>query len=471
MGLRINLNTAALNAHRWLGINDDSLSKSIERLSSGYRINVAADDPAGLVISEGLRAQASGLGQAMKNTSQAINLIRTTEAAMQEVHNILRQMRDLAVHAANSGANEQAAVEADQAQIGSAIESLERISSQTQFGSKKLLDGSAGVLGQITATTGAAAGVFISGTAATKSGTYTITIDQAATKTELVGAGAVAATYTGGVLKLNGISITIATDAAAADVAASINGKTSQHSVTATEAAGVLTLTQSKYGSTYSIDYTGSTVATDATGLNLDTGAYTAGVNIQAHTNEYATAVEGTGQVWTSSGGYDSSGLTMLISAGAAADTITMQVTAGTLVFQIGANAGQTVSAALPSTDPSLLGAGTEGLQGSATNVAEIDVTTTVGANDAMLLIDAAITQISTTRGNLGSTQRNVLESALSSLAVARENVLASESAIRDTDMASEVVSFTKYQILLQAGASMLTQANQAPQVILQMLR
>jgi len=471
MGLRINLNTAALNAHRWLGVNDDSLSKSIERLSSGYRINVAADDPAGLVISEGLRAQASGLGQAMKNTSQAINLIRTTEAAMQEVHNILRQMRDLAVHAANSGANEQAGIEADQAQIGSAIESLERISAQTQFGSKKLLDGSAGVLGQITGATGAAAGTFIGGTAATKSGAYTITIDVAATKTGLVGAGAVAATYTGGILKLNGISITIATDAAAADVAASINAKTSQHSTTATQAAGVLTFTHTKFGSTFSIDVTGSTVATDATGLNLDGGAYTAGVNIQAHTNEYATAVEGTGQVWTSSGGYDSSGLSMLITAGAAADTLTLQVTAGTLVFQIGANAGQTVSAALPSTDPSLLGVGAEGLQGSASTVAEIDVTTTVGANDAILLIDKAITQISTTRGNLGSTQRNVLESAFSSLGVARENVLASESAIRDTDMANEVVSFTKYQILLQAGASMLTQANQAPQVILQMLR
>ncbi|MBE9566282.1 MAG: flagellin, partial [Proteobacteria bacterium] len=90
---------------------------------------------------------------------------------------------------------------------------------------------------------------------------------------------------------------------------------------------------------------------------------------------------------------------------------------------------------------------------------------------DAILLVDKAITQISTTRGSLGSTQRNVLESALSSLAVARENVLASESVIRDTDMASEVTLFTKYQILMQAGASMLTQANQAPQVILQMLR
>lgn len=471
MGLRINLNTAALNAHRWLGVNDASLSKSIERLSSGFRINVAADDPAGLVISEGLRAQAQGLGQAMLNTSHAINLIKTTEAAMQEIHNILRQMRDLAVHAANAGANETAAIQADQAQIESAIESLQRISVQTQFGSKKLLDGSAGVVGQITATTGTAAGSFISGSAETKSGTYTITIDQVATKSSLVGAGAVAATYTGGILKINGISISIADNSTAADVAAAINAKTSEHHVTATESGGVLTLTHTQYGSAYSIDYTGSTVATDGTGLNLDGGTYTAGVNVKAHTNEYATPIEGAGQLWTSTGGYNSSGLTMMITAGAPNDTITTQVKAGTLVFQIGANSGQTVSAALPSTDPSLLGTTAQGLQGAAKNVAEIDVTTPVGANDAILLLDAAIQQISTTRASLGSTQRNVLESALSSLGVAKENVLASESAIRDTDMANEVVAFTKYQILLQAGASMLTQANQAPQVILQMLR
>jgi flagellin len=472
MGLRINLNTAALNAHRWLGVNDSSLSKSIERLSSGFRINVAADDPAGLVISEGLRAQARGLTQAMSNTSQAINLIRTAEGGMQEIHNLLRSMRDLAVHAANIGANEIAAIQADQSQMESAIESLDRISAQTQFGTKKLLDGSAGIMGQITGTTGAAAGTFVSGTADTKSGTYTITIDQVATKTDLVAAGAVAATYTAGILKLNGISVDIAADTTAADVAAAINAKTSQHNVTATQAASVLTLTHTRYGSAYSIDYTGSTVATDATGLNLDGGTYTAGVNIQAHTNEYATAIEGSGQLWTSTGGYDSSGLTMLITAGAVADTLTVKVTAGTLTFQIGANAGQTVSAALQSTAPTLLGVGAEGLSGGgATNVAEIDVTTATGANDAILLLDQAISQISTQRAALGAVQSNSLESAMSSLAVAKENLMASESSVRDTDMAAEIVSFTKFQILLQAGSAMLTQANQAPQVILQMLR
>lgn len=472
MGLRINLNTAALNAHRWLGVNDASLSKSIENLSSGYRINVAADDPAGLVISEGLRAQAQGLQQALMNTSQAINLIKTSEAAMQEIHNILRQMRDLAVHAANAGANEEAAIAADQAQIESAIGSLDRIAAQTQFGSKKLLDGSAGVMGQITGTTGSAAGTFVSGTTDTKAGTYTITIDQAATRTQLVGAGAVAGTYAAGILKLNGVSIDIAADSTAAEVAAAINAKSAQSNVTATEGAGVLTLRQTKYGSAYNIDTSGSTVDLTATGLNLQGGTLTQGVNVKAHTNEYVTSIEGQGQLWTSTGGYDSSGLTMLITNGAATDTLTVSVTAGTLTFQIGANAGQTVSAVLQSTATTLLGVGAEGLSpGGAQNVSEIDVTTNAGANDAILLLDQAITQISTQRAALGALQRNVLQSALNSLAVARENVLASESSIRDTDMAAEVVSFTKYQILLQAGGAMLTQANQAPQVILQMLR
>lgn len=472
MGLRINLNTAALNAHRWLGVNDSSLSKSIERLSSGYRINVAADDPAGIVISEGLRAQAQGLTQAMSNTSQAINLIKTAEGAMQEVHNLLRSMRDLAVHAANVGANETASIAADQAQIQSGIASLDRISGQTQFGTKKLLDGSAGIQGQITGTTGAAAGTVVAGTEATKAGTYTITIDQAATRTQVVGAGVVAGAYAAGVLKLNGISIDIAANSTAAQVAGAVNAKTAQSGVSATQAAGVLTLRQSHYGSGYNVDTAGSTVDLAGTGLNLTGGALTQGVNVTAHTNEYAGAVEGSGQLWTSGGGYDSSGLSMMITAGAAADTMTVSVTAGTLSFQIGANSGQTVSAALQSTAPSLLGVGASGLSaGGATNVAAINVTTSTGANDAILLLDQAISQISTQRASMGALQRNSLESAMSSLASAKENVLASESSVRDTDMAAEIVSFTKYQILFQAGSSMLTQANQAPQTILQMLR
>ena len=143
MSLRINLNAAALTAHRMLSGTDNALGKSIERLSSGYRINSAGDDPAGLVISEKLRAQVSGLGQAIKNAGDAVNMVKTAEGALNEVNTLLRSMRDLAVHASNSGANDATAIAADQSQIDNAISSINKIAQETQFGSKNLLDGSA----------------------------------------------------------------------------------------------------------------------------------------------------------------------------------------------------------------------------------------------------------------------------------------------------------------------------------------
>ena len=150
MGLRINLNSAAQTAHRMLSGTDQALNKSIERLSSGYKINSAADDPAGLVISEKLRAQISGLGQAISTAGDAVNMVKTAEGALNEVSGLLRSMRDLAVHAANSGATDDASKQADQAQIQSAIESINKISSETQFGNKKMLDGTAGITASIT---------------------------------------------------------------------------------------------------------------------------------------------------------------------------------------------------------------------------------------------------------------------------------------------------------------------------------
>lgn len=145
MGLRINLNSQAYNAHRTLSSNDTDLSKSIGRLASGYKINNAGDDPAGLVISEKLRAQVSGLGQAITNAGDAVNMVKTAEGALNEVHRMLRTMRNLAIHAANTGATDAASAQADQAQIDNAIVSLNKIASETQFGNRKLLDGSAGI--------------------------------------------------------------------------------------------------------------------------------------------------------------------------------------------------------------------------------------------------------------------------------------------------------------------------------------
>jgi flagellin len=150
MSLTINTNTSALTAHRMLTGSDSSVGKSIERLSSGFRINNAGDDPAGLVISEKLRAQVSGLGQAIKNAGDAVNMVKTAEGALNQVNTLLRSMRDLAVHAANAGANDTAAITADQAQITNAIASINKIATETQFGNKMLLDGTAGIKSTMT---------------------------------------------------------------------------------------------------------------------------------------------------------------------------------------------------------------------------------------------------------------------------------------------------------------------------------
>ena len=142
MGMVVNYNAAAINAQRNLSNTSKSLNQSIQNLSSGLRVNGAADDPAGLVISEQMRAQADGLAQAIRNSNDGVNLIKTAEGALNEVHSLLRQMRTLAVHAANAGVNSTEDVAADQAALDAAVLSITRISDTTRFNGKALLDGS-----------------------------------------------------------------------------------------------------------------------------------------------------------------------------------------------------------------------------------------------------------------------------------------------------------------------------------------
>src|SRR5512137_1856945 len=142
MSLRINHNLAALDAQRNLPTTTQALNQSMEKLSSGFRINRASDDPAGLVISEQFRAQIAGLNRAVQNSEGSINMIQTAEGALTEINSLLVKMRELAIHAANEGFNDTAQLAADQAEITNSIATIDRISATTQFGTKKLLDGS-----------------------------------------------------------------------------------------------------------------------------------------------------------------------------------------------------------------------------------------------------------------------------------------------------------------------------------------
>ncbi len=623
MSLRINQNMAAMSARRYLNVTDANLSRSIERLSSGFRINRASDDPAGLVISEDLRTQIMGLGQAIANSTDAVNMIKTAEAALDEVSNQLKSMRTLAQHASNTGVTDATAAAADQAQITSSLEALSRISANTMFGSKKLLDGSTGVSGTSTNTLVSVE----SGTAATKSGTYAVNISSVATQAtavstsrevqQLTGGAAMGANNLSGqdygILRFSGArvnggtsydvrvyssdtaqdvidrinndsvlsrDVTASLDASgklvirskylhatnndvqvqafdgsgttgtsanvetftgidnaavvnstatAADSSALlatdetltltdvITGKSTtvnllegdslavavQKINTAAQNAGVrvqvrvedggkLRWTNTAYGdATYASVTVTSNAAADATdnmGLTSGTGTLTISADGAVANTSY-TATEGAnvagtinGETATGQGQFligdagtaNVDGLKLKITASGTDPTgILAQVTIvqGSAQFQIGSNAGQTASISIQSTATVKLGTTATGLVTSAASLADIDVTSFNGAQDAIKIIDAAISQISAQRAALGAFQKNSLESTINSMQVAKENLAASESAIRDADVAEEATLFARNNILIQAGTAMLAQANSSQQAVLQLLR
>jgi flagellin len=283
MSLRVNTNVTAFDAYRNLTATDAAMSSSLQKLSSGSRINSAADDASGLVISENIKAQIGGISQAVSNAQDGISVTQTAEGALNEVASMLQRMRDLSVQAANSGANggySGTAVEAANAEVKQLQAAIDQIASTTQFNGTHLLDGSA-----------------------------------------------------------------------------------------------------------------------------------------------------------------------------------------GTLTFQVGANSGETLTVALKSMSSASLGTS------AGSNVGAIDLTSSAtAASDAIKTLDAAISDVSTFRGTLGATE-NRLTHVVANLSVTQENLSASESRIADTDMASEMTNFSKQQILMQAGTSMLAQANSAPQAVLSLLR
>ncbi|MCO5312287.1 MAG: flagellin [Microthrixaceae bacterium] len=273
--MRINNNVAAFNAWRNLSSTNTSMGKSLEKLSSGFRINRAADDAAGLVISQNLRAQISGLKQATRNAQDGISVAQTAEGALTEVHSMLNRMRDLAVGAANTGTMDTAAIAANQAEFAELRTQINDIATKTKFGSQALLDG----------------------------------------------------TFTG-------------------------------------------------------------------------------------------------------------------------------------RVFQVGANNGDTIT----------VGVANMGTGAGALAISTLDLTAAGGPAAAITALDTAITTVSTERGKLGATQ-NRFESVINNLQVTTENLVSSESRIRDVDMASEMTNFTKNQVLMQAGTSMLGQANSLSQSVLSLLQ
>lgn len=484
MSLRINTNVQAMTALRNLSQTVDHIGMSITRLSTGLRINNAADDPAGLIISEGMRSQLKGLDQAIRNSQDAVNMAKTAEGAMEEVQSLLKSMRGLAVSSANAAVADSNVLQANQAQVRSIIQSIDRIANQTSWGKKKLLDGTAGISTAVTNATlvqNMYFGSSINGDTVT-SGNVTISQTTAATAAAVT-AGRTFATVnttiaTTGTFVINGFTFTSDGTDTVQSMINKINAMSPQTNVVATAvtvgANQSIRLTNMTPGANHSVNLTDpnniihNAANATSTGVN---GVY----DITVPTLTGSQTVTFTGGRSPGDSGLkltDTEGNVVTLTAGGNQNwpggTPTIgSITSGAVQFQIGANPNQSVMFAMPKVYASDLGTGV--LPGK--SVASMDLTTTAGANEAMQIIDNAIDQLSSLRGNIGSFQANFLESTVRSLGVARENMTAAESQIRDADMAEEMTRYTQLQILQQSGMAMLAQANQQPNSIMSLLR
>lgn len=507
MSFRINHNISSINAHRNLSINNTQMSKTLERLSSGLKINRAADSPAALVISEQMRAQIAGLGQAIDNSEAAISLVQTTEANMSEISNLLTGMRQLAIHAANEGVNDEVMLDADQLEIDNAKETIGRIATQAQFGTKKLLDGSRGAFGS---TTGANL-EFVNAslnTGDSREHGFDVFVTQEATQSSISGSTALTQEVVDAGEELTLIENgKIARYKANADDTAQTMIQNLQNEIDKNglqvdlklDSGGRITATHREYGSDYRFQVSSTTAGV----LGKEAGdimTTESGLDIRGTIN--GESAVGKGQVLTGVKGakcvdglsirYTGSGVEKpepdcevydIEDPNAPVDEAQPEefpeqgksvgrvyVAQNALRFQVGANRNQTVGIALNSTNPEFLARGVVNKSGFG-SLADIDVKTFQGAQDAIKLIDSAIDHISATRGKLGAFQKNTLESNLSNLRVQNENLISSESVIRDVDMAKEMAEYTKNQIMSQSATAMLAQANQVPQNVLTLLR
>ena len=411
--MRINTNIDAIGAMNNLNTNSMSLSKSIERLSSGLRINRAGDDAAGLTISEKLRGQIKGLNQAVRNAQDGISMIQTAEGGLNETTSILQRMRELSIQAANDTltTTDRGAIAAE---LTSLTSEIDRIATNTQFNTKNLLGGNMST----TLSTAAPATTLVTGEVLTTSSIAASTVNVS---------GAVAGTtYTLSASGATGLTLT-----------ATIGSNTVSQTLTVGDMTATGTSAQNLNFSTLGVSISLAGFGANGTAANIVTDL-TAAANKQIVTAAGASSAQ----------------------------------------FQVGANSGQTVSVSIDSAMSNAANGGTTlgfGAAGAYANLAAVVAAFSAAPSTALAgtltnSLDDAIADVSASRANLGAVQ-NTLEHHIENLSTQSENITASESRIRDADMASEMVGFTRANILQQAGTSILAQANQLPQSILSLLK
>ncbi|SFD90656.1 flagellin [Nitrosomonas sp. Nm166] len=484
----INSNVASLNAQRNLNTSQSSLNTSLTRLSSGLRINSAKDDAAGLAISERMTAQIRGLNQAARNANDGISLAQTAEGALGEIGNNLQRIRELAVQSANASnsTSDRASLQAEVAQLSSEIT---RVASQTQFNGLNLLDGSfqnqsfqvganANQTIDITSIRDARASALGSHTLAT-AGTAmnTVVVDTAANTTANGNGVTVEADLALTTDKGTVSNISYAADSDAADIASAINTAASGIGITAT-ASNSTTLDTVSAAGDITFNLNGTAISATITATN-DLSALAAAINgSQSSTGvtaSFTTVGDKSSLTLSTTDGRDIV-LDTYANTGAAGATVSIggsTVTEGgtdsatvTGSVNLTSSQGQIITTTANADVFAVAGTNISSFQ----SVALQDVSTAAGAQNAIEVLDAALSQINSARGDLGAIQ-NRFSSTIANLQSSAENLSASRSRIQDADFAAETANMTRGQILQQAGVAILAQANSLPNNVLSLLR
>lgn len=472
--MKINTNIAALRANFNLNSVQSKLTQSTNRLSSGYRINKAADDAAGLAIAHKMHAQIRGLERASKNGSDAESLIQTAEGALSEIESMLQRCRELSVQAAND-TNTLEDKQTIQDEIDELRKEIDRVSEETEFNALSVLNGSC-----CRQSSSNNIGVkLISASDDVALDNYKFTVDVEATQTEAI-SGAIGFNPTdvvtsdeAGVIQINGEDIEVKEGKTYEEVFASIRDYCEFMNIdvkpvdgagdeTNLSTASALKYTCNIYGESQDISIKTNNAALAAK-LGVDGTSITKGQDASVTldtTSGYSTTAtvftEGNRVTVTDRGGFEM--IFDVAGAGAGKSATVTMLNAGYLSIQIGANEGQTIDISIPSVSTKAL------------NINDCNVCTHDGAQNSIEKFGNAIEMISSVRSKLGAYQ-NRMDSAITNLNSSSENLTEACSRIEDVDMSEEMTKYTQYSVLVQAGTSMLAQANNQPQNILQLLQ
>ena len=500
--MRIQHNIMALNSHRQLGNNNSAVSKSLEKLSSGYRINRAGDDAAGLAISEKMRAQIKGLTAASDNSQDAISLVQTAEGGLQEVHSMLNRMQELATKSSNGTYTDKVDRKALQDEVDALKTEINRIADATDFNGIKLLDGSLGVGTSGGVATTAAAVVGAAADKIKNAVDFTVSAPDGFTVNVNLTNGATEATWAGKVLTINlqgtaegtrytqadidkliadasgapetgkNISVKISSDIVSGGISTASKSLVSINAQSAAQASatkGNITVTADKAGDVAATRTFQITSAVGATGITIDGATGAVKINLESGKKYTANDIN---TMLSDAGAGMSIKFDGELTATELSNVANGFGTATALTGGAGLSAGGGLELQIGDTSDSYnqMSISIASMKTIALGIDSIDISNQPGAKSAIDLIKNAINMVSTQRGQLGAIQ-NRLEHTINNLGVTTENITAAESRIRDVDMAKEMMEFTKNSVLMQSAQAMLAQANQQPQSILQLLQ